>query len=185
MNHQVTLILKKEPTHTSLQLPCVAEVSLSIAERTPLNPNMQVGTAKILGQKYALMTPSNLQLSYAQPLISGSTACGYASSLITVHALDHTDSQDDTDEVTDGLQGLTSIPAPIDGTVYYAPNPESPPFVEEGSPLIPGQVIALIEVMKFFYEIPYEGPTGKVAVRRGVDSGSPIEAGSALWWYQS
>ena len=73
--------------------------------------------------------------------------------------------------------------APIDGTLYYAPSPDTPSFVTPGSTVQPGDVIALIEVMKFFYEMKYEGDSPVVAAERGATDGQPIEAGEVIWWW--
>ena len=73
------------------------------------------------------------------------------------------------------------IEAPIDGTVYYSPSPEAAPFVALGALIEPGQVIALIEVMKFYYEIKHEGSEPVRALSQGATHGAPIEAGEALW----
>ena len=79
--------------------------------------------------------------------------------------------------------GAISVEAPIDGTLYYASSPDTPPFIAEGDVVETGQVIALIEVMKFFYEIHYEGSTPARALRRGSKDSSPIEAGQPLWHF--
>ena len=48
-----------------------------------------------------------------------------------------------------GHQGKTiEIKSPMVGTFYRAPNPESPPYVEIGQVIEPGQVICIIEAMK-------------------------------------
>ena len=47
---------------------------------------------------------------------------------------------------------LSTIP----GTLYRRPDPESPPFLEEGQAVSVGQTVALIEVMKNFHEVESE-----------------------------
>lgn len=82
-------------------------------------------------------------------------------------------------------QGLESLDAPIDGTLYYAPSPDAPPFVTEGQTVHHGDIVALIEVMKFFYEIKYEGDSPQVAAHRGSAESHPIEAGAPIWLWQA
>ena len=74
--------------------------------------------------------------------------------------------------------------APIDGTLYYASSPDTPPFIAPGDVVRPGDVIALIEVMKFFYEMKYEGDAPVIALERGARDNAPIEAGTPLWWWK-
>ena len=45
------------------------------------------------------------------------------------------------------------IMAPIVGTFYRCPSPDSPPFVEEGSTVKAGQTLCVIEAMKVLNEL--------------------------------
>ena len=45
-------------------------------------------------------------------------------------------------------------------------------------------MIALIEVMKFFYEIKYEGDSAVVAAHKGSKDAEPIEAGAVIWYWK-
>jgi biotin carboxyl carrier protein len=55
-------------------------------------------------------------------------------------------------------EGSGAIVSPTDGVFYRKPGPDAPPFVEVGSRIRPGQPIGLVEVMKTFNQILYEGP---------------------------
>jgi acetyl-CoA carboxylase biotin carboxyl carrier protein len=48
------------------------------------------------------------------------------------------------------------VRAPIVGTFYSAPNPESPAFVKVGDKVNPGDVLCIIEAMKLMNEIECE-----------------------------
>ncbi len=70
------------------------------------------------------------------------------------------------------------ISSPMVGTFYVASSPESPPFVEVGSPVSKGQVVCIIEAMKLMNEIESEHE-GVVAQRlvenaQGVEYGQPL-----------
>jgi biotin carboxyl carrier protein len=54
--------------------------------------------------------------------------------------------------------GSGAIVSPTDGVFYRKPGPDAPPFIEVGSRIKPGQPIGLVEVMKTFNQILYEGP---------------------------
>src|SRR5436190_4645555 len=49
--------------------------------------------------------------------------------------------------------GVIHVKAPMVGTFYRAPSPESPPFVEEGDPVGPGQTLCILEAMKLMNEV--------------------------------
>jgi acetyl-CoA carboxylase biotin carboxyl carrier protein len=65
--------------------------------------------------------------------------------------------------------------------VYFSASPGAPAFVEDGAEVRAGQVVALIEVMKFFYEVKHEGAPARV-LRRAAADAAPVEAGAALYW---
>ncbi len=47
----------------------------------------------------------------------------------------------------------TEIRTAVPGTFYRRPGPDEEAFVGEGEPVVAGQVIGLVEVMKMFHEI--------------------------------
>jgi acetyl-CoA carboxylase biotin carboxyl carrier protein len=54
--------------------------------------------------------------------------------------------------------GSGSIVSPTDGVFYRKSSPDAAPFIEVGSRIRPGDPIGLVEVMKTFNQILYEGP---------------------------
>ena len=71
------------------------------------------------------------------------------------------------------------IKSPMVGTLYRAPAPDAPPFVEMGQDLEVGQVVCIIEAMKLMNEIKSE-TAGKITDVL-VDNGSPVEFGQPLF----
>ncbi|MDD4908513.1 MAG: acetyl-CoA carboxylase biotin carboxyl carrier protein [Candidatus Omnitrophica bacterium] len=71
------------------------------------------------------------------------------------------------------------IKAPMVGTFYRAPSPESPPYVEVGQVIEPGQVICIIEAMKLMNEIKSE-VKGKI-IEIQVDNTEPVEFGQPMF----
>lgn len=51
---------------------------------------------------------------------------------------------------TPRTDNMTEVCAPMVGTFYRAPSPDSPPFVEDGQQVKEGDPLCLIEVMKLF-----------------------------------
>jgi acetyl-CoA carboxylase biotin carboxyl carrier protein len=70
------------------------------------------------------------------------------------------------------------ITAPMVGTFYASPSPGSPPFVEAGDAIKPGQVIGIIEAMKIMNEISADRPGVVDAVL--ATNGQAVEYGSPL-----
>lgn len=74
---------------------------------------------------------------------------------------------------------LIQIKAPMVGTFYRSPSPESAPFADAGQAIEVGQVICIIEAMKLMNEIKSEvkGRVREVLV----ENGSPVEFGQLLF----
>ena len=86
------------------------------------------------------------------------------------------------DAVADPLvrEGLVAIVAPMSGTFYRAPDPDSPPFVEAGSRVGESDIVCIVEVMKLFSSIR-AGCNGQVA-EICAENGASVRAGEALYW---
>ncbi len=83
------------------------------------------------------------------------------------------------EQVEPGLAKTIEIKAPMVGTFYRAPSPESAPYVEIGQIIEPGQVICIIEAMKLMNEIKSE-IKGKITEIL-VDNAEPVEFGQPLF----
>ena len=69
--------------------------------------------------------------------------------------------------------------APMVGTFYTGPSPESPPFCEEGDTVEEGQTLCIIEAMKVMNEVKAERSGTIEGVL--VDNGEPVEFGTPLF----
>src|SRR6056297_3214819 len=81
-----------------------------------------------------------------------------------------------------GAEGLPDgeiVRAPMVGTFYDAPNPDSEPFVTEGQRVSKGETLCLVEAMKMFNQIESEY-TGTVAAVL-VETGQPVEFDQPLF----
>ncbi len=58
--------------------------------------------------------------------------------------------------LTPPADGFVRVESPMVGTFYRAPQPGSPPFVEEGDPVDAGQTLCILEAMKLMNEIKAE-----------------------------
>jgi acetyl-CoA carboxylase biotin carboxyl carrier protein len=76
-------------------------------------------------------------------------------------------------------EGITAITAPMVGTFYRSPSPDSAPYVEVGDKVEPGKTVCIIEAMKLFNEIESEirGEVAKILV----ENGQPVEYGQKLF----
>tara|TARA_A100001011_G_scaffold354485_1_gene396923 strand:+ start:391 stop:894 length:504 start_codon:yes stop_codon:yes gene_type:complete len=79
-------------------------------------------------------------------------------------------------------KNLSTFNAPLVGTFYLAPNPDSEPFVKVGDKIKIGDTICIIEAMKIFNEIKIEESinSGEI-VEILVDDNTPIEYNQPLF----
>ncbi|HWG57060.1 MAG TPA: acetyl-CoA carboxylase biotin carboxyl carrier protein [Gaiellaceae bacterium] len=75
--------------------------------------------------------------------------------------------------------GSIRIESPMVGVFYRQPEPGSPPFVEVGDVVAPGQTLCLLEAMKLFNELKAESAGRVTAIH--VESGQPVEFGQLLF----
>lgn len=74
---------------------------------------------------------------------------------------------------------LHKITAPMVGTFYRRPSPDSRPYVEVGDHVEKGQVVCLIEAMKLFNEV--KSDVSGVVRKILVEDASPVEFGQVLF----
>ena len=70
------------------------------------------------------------------------------------------------------------IISPMVGIVYLSPDPDKPPFVNEGDHVKQGDTVALIEAMKTFNNV--RAPRSGVIKKILITSGKPAEYGEKL-----
>lgn len=72
------------------------------------------------------------------------------------------------------------ITAPLEGFFYLRPSPQEPPFMTVGSTLKPGDTIGLIEIMKCFHPIKYEGNSPKTVTKILFSETKAVKAGEKI-----
>jgi acetyl-CoA carboxylase biotin carboxyl carrier protein len=77
-----------------------------------------------------------------------------------------------------GETGLADVAAPLPGTFYRAPRPGAAPFVEVGSQVSEGTVVAIVETMKLMNSV-HAGIAGRVA-RVLAANGEPVAQGAVV-----
>ena len=76
------------------------------------------------------------------------------------------------------MTNITSVISPLPGTIYFQASPTEPQYKLIGDEVKTGDVIALVEVMKTFYEIKAE-QDGFVE-QFNVENGQTIDAGQEI-----
>lgn len=70
------------------------------------------------------------------------------------------------------------VTSPMVGTAYRAPEPGAKPFVDEGTEVVEGQTLLIVEAMKTMNAIP--APRAGKITKILVEDGQPVEFGEPL-----
>jgi acetyl-CoA carboxylase biotin carboxyl carrier protein len=74
---------------------------------------------------------------------------------------------------------VVEVRAPIVGTFYRAASPDSPPYVQVGQKVKPGDLLCIIEAMKLMNEIPCE--VAGIVKEVLIDNAKPVEYDQVLF----
>jgi len=193
-----TLIAKVQKDEKEPETLLVASPVVAMADGAPelgafLNPLDRVITMKILNERYVLRLPRDVHGRVIEAFIPNSyapVAYGEPIARIDPRALEvgargpgdragHRSASGEADHA-----GLIAVQAPSDGIFYRRPSPDSPPYVKVGSPVVPGSVLGLVEIMKCFYQITYDEPSlpknGEIVEILAEDA-SEVRFGQALF----
>ena len=75
-------------------------------------------------------------------------------------------------------EGMIAVSSPMVGTFYRSPNPGTPPFVQLGETVEPGQTLCILEAMKLMNEVKTE--QGGIVRRICKEDGDPVQFGDLL-----
>jgi biotin carboxyl carrier protein len=137
--------------------PRVGRFSFALDEGDWVRPGTPIGTLRVLNSRFLVVAPVGVSGRVSELTRAG--AVGYRGRLLRVCEVLGTEPDsvsDDSQETAEGVGGI-EINSPIDGIFYCRPTPEDPPFVAVGDELTQGQTLGLIEVMKTFNPVKFEG----------------------------
>ena len=84
----------------------------------------------------------------------------------------------DKTESAPDIVDVNAVKSPMVGTVYLAPQPGDPPFVQPGDTVAQGQTLLIIEAMKVMN--PIQAPKAGTVKLIIVDDAQPVEFGDPL-----
>ena len=183
MQQSISLRFEKENSQ-NLCLPAVGYFSATIPSGTLVQADQVIGHLEVLKQNFPVVMPEGnagqLSFSMANPI---HVAVGYGD-VIGAWVPADIAQENNSDAQSKDAQG-TAYKAPMEGLFYCRPDPESDPFVQEGQTLNPGDQIGLIEVMKTFYPIYFEGKKSQTVFRIKVKDAQAVEMGTPLFIFSS
>jgi acetyl-CoA carboxylase biotin carboxyl carrier protein len=145
---------------SELLAPSVGVFAPSVAVGQLVCAGQSVGTIDVLGILRELVVPDGVAGRVVQ--------CGggrsrlpvqYGEALLQVSAAAVAEASSPSAESGSDASGAVSFVAPMSGRFYSRPSPNDPAFVEAGDEVKHGQTVGLLEVMKTFNRLVYQGDT--------------------------
>lgn len=144
---------------TELLSPSVGVFLPSVAEGELLASGQSIGMIEVLGVRRNLLVPQNIEGRVGRR-IGGRRVrvpVQYGDVLLSISTATMALSRDADSSQTAGLEGALAFTAPMSGRFYSRPSPSEPPFVAAGDIVKRGQTLGLLEVMKTFNRLVYQG----------------------------
>jgi len=151
-----------------------------------VGPGSVIGQVRRLNHRYRLVLPDGVAGTVETTSADGVREVGYGDLLFRLRPIEGgggTAPGPGSELATAPPRDGFAVTAPTDGIFYRRPTPDAPPFVEVGTRVRRGQPVGLVEVMKTFSHIRYEGPQVPeegvvVEIRR--EDGAEVVAGELL-----
>lgn len=156
-----TQVLRARESDDSSELlsPSVGVFTPSVAKGELVAPGQPVGVLDVLGVRRALIVPEGTAGRVGQRIGGKQTRVPvqYGDVLITVSTASVSNTTASSPTGVEDARSSLSFIAPMSGRFYGRPSPNEPPFVEVGGTVTYGQTVGLLEVMKTFNRLVYQG----------------------------
>jgi len=142
-----------------LLAPSVGVFTPAVAVDDLVSPGQVVGTIDVLGVLRELTVPEGVagRISHRAGGGRSRVPVQYGDALLAISTASMGDATATTSAVGAGTQGALAFVAPMSGRFYSRPSPTEPPFIAAGDTVQQGQTVGLLEVMKTFNRLVYQG----------------------------
>ena len=146
---------------SDLLAPSVGVFTPTVTEGDPVFAGQVVGTLDVLGVLREVIVPDGLAGRVTQRVGGGRSRVPvqYGDALLAISTASMGGVAAAASAVIADSQGALSFVAPMSGRFYGRPSPTEPPFVAVGDTVQRGQTVGLLEVMKTFNRLVYQGDT--------------------------
>ena len=178
MSGKLVCKIKTEGTLIHVLCPSIGSIKLKEEPGQILSGGQIIGDLIRVGEYFKLALP--LDISGQVLILDAAPKLCYAEKILTLDAAATGQARPEHHQSERPLQHL-SIKATMDGMFYLSPSENCPPFVSIGDDIKPGQTIGLIEVMKCFYPMKYQGAFSAKILDVLVSNGTPVNSGMEIF----
>lgn len=160
------------------RIPAIGRVSLFSQLPEVLTEGSVVGHVTTLRQTRTLVMPSGGPWLLRKVLVtSRGVGVGVATPILQLRNWDEADSGEDA---AAAAEAGVFYATPMAGQYYRRPSPDQEPFIRVGDVIEPGTQIGLVEVMKFFYPLVFEGQGRWRVTELMTGESASLEAGDSV-----
>lgn len=144
---------------SELLAPSVGIFTASVGKGELLSAGQSIGAIDVLGVQKELVVPDGVAGRVTER-IGGNRArvpVEYGDALLVISTASVADAAAAGASHPAAKEGALAFVAPMSGRFYSRPSPSEPAFVSAGDTVQRGQTIGLLEVMKTFNRLVYEG----------------------------
>jgi len=144
---------------SELLSPSVGVFLPRVIEGELLASGQSIGTIEVLGVRRELLVPAGVEGRVAKRIGGGQmrVPVQYGDALLAISTTSMASLSEADSAVTVDPEGALAFTAPMSGRFYSRPSPSEPPFVTAGDIVKRGQTLGLLEVMKTFNRLVYQG----------------------------
>ena len=186
MSHDGYILRAKAVGDTrELLAPSVGIFTPSVEQGEIVSAGQSIGAIDVLGVKRALIVPDGVAGRVSHRIGGNRTRVPvqYGDPLIEVSTASVTDASTTTTAGATEAGSSLSFVAPMSGRFYGRPSPNEPAFVSAGDRVTHGQTVGLLEVMKTFNRLVYQGdglPTHATVERILLNDGDDVVRGDPI-----
>lgn len=168
--------IRTDDSITHVLSPSVGNITWVVKPGQMVSGGQIIARITRLGKIFEVIVPADV--SGRVQKINSAQNLGYLEILMTLEAIS------ESSKVHQSALAATpylSIKSTMDGMFYLSSSPQTPPFVSVGENIVPGQTIGLIEVMKCFYPMKYQGAASVKIIDVLVGNGTPVNSGMEIF----
>ena len=167
-----------------LKSPAVGYFTNAPAKGKFLEAGAVIGAVMILGKSHSLRLPQDVGgVVTSSPPEQAQHPVEFGEVVFTLRSQSQANTLPVKDDQKEEVENLL-LRSPQVGRFYRSASPETPPYVEVGQEIAPGKTIGLLEVMKTFTPVKWQGFEDSVYTAKLtqflVDDGADVEEGQAI-----
>jgi len=151
--------VRRDANQSALTSPTVGIFTSTAPVGELVSAGQVIGSIEVLAVKYALRVPNGVAGRVMSNVGEGRTRVPvqYGDVLFTLSTASEVGTTASALSRAAGVEAELSFVAPMSGRFYSRPSPTEEAFINEGDTVREGQTVGLLEVMKTFNRLVYQG----------------------------